>query len=646
MAQRWRSVVENARGRQVRALSRLHVAAHARKQAPPPPPRTSGPELEGFDMRDGVSGTFLRRFRNEILQQEQLMDTTSDIKRSTILPHTSDRLCTYVDLYRGQRDSEGRLLVGAPTVFVSHAWAYKIVDSLDAMIEYDEFHPNSYFWFDLFANNHHPSKAAKMTQDWLKTTFRDAISRIGTLILIVCPWDSPIPITRAWCLWEIMSAITQSNVKFRVRMPRSIINEFVAGFLSDPDRVMAALSSVQAEKADAKEPRDLEMIFEAIRSSCGFLEMNKRINDQLRTWYLQTAVVAAKDITAAQASDGEQLAQVSACVGFILADFGEYEKALLHFNTCLSIRQASAEADPVDIATLYNNIGLMHKRMDDLDQALEYLQKSLEIRLQIFGEDHPETATSFNNIGQVYDSKEDFSKALENLTRALTIQVHVFGHDHADVATSYNNVGQVYDSIGNFDQALDHLNKCLAIRLKTIGENHPDTAVSYSNIGGVYSSRKQYDQALEYYHRCLAIEITTVGENHPDTAISYGNIAVVYDHKQDFHKALEYYEKCLTAQLNTLGESHTDTVSTYGNIGMVHESLGDYPRALESYQKCLDIQLSLRPEDLTELNALRELIGACERKIAKPSSASWRSESSPSEPSPASGESESCCCCS
>eukprot|EP00042_Codosiga_hollandica_P038694 m.316447 g.316447 ORF g.316447 m.316447 type:complete len:263 (-) comp55462_c0_seq11:2253-3041(-) len=179
MAQRWRSVVENARGRQVRALSRLHVAAHARKQAPPPPPRTSGPELEGFDMRDGVSGTFLRRFRNEILQQEQLMDTTSDIKRSTILPHTSDRLCTYVDLYRGQRDSEGRLLVGAPTVFVSHAWAYKIVDSLDAMIEYDEFHPNSYFWFDLFANNHHPSKAAKMTQDWLKTTFRDAISRIG-----------------------------------------------------------------------------------------------------------------------------------------------------------------------------------------------------------------------------------------------------------------------------------------------------------------------------------------------------------------------------------------------------------------------------------------------------------------------------------
>eukprot|EP00042_Codosiga_hollandica_P038695 m.316448 g.316448 ORF g.316448 m.316448 type:complete len:253 (-) comp55462_c0_seq11:1766-2524(-) len=195
----------------------------------------------------------------------------------------------------------------------------------------------------------------------------------GTLILIVCPWDSPIPITRAWCLWEIMSAITQSNVKFRVRMPRSIINEFVAGFLSDPDRVMAALSSVQAEKADAKEPRDLEMIFEAIRSSCGFLEMNKRINDQLRTWYLQTAVVAAKDITAAQASDGEQLAQVSACVGFILADFGEYEKALLHFNTCLSIRQASAEADPVDIATLYNNIGLMHKRMDDLDQVASEL---------------------------------------------------------------------------------------------------------------------------------------------------------------------------------------------------------------------------------------------------------------------------------
>ena len=35
--------------------------------------------------------------------------------------------------------------------------------------------------------------------------FMQSIADIGHTILVIEPWDEPLPFTRAWCLWEIFS---------------------------------------------------------------------------------------------------------------------------------------------------------------------------------------------------------------------------------------------------------------------------------------------------------------------------------------------------------------------------------------------------------------------------------------------------------
>ena len=46
-------------------------------------------------------------------------------------------------------------------------------------------------------------EAATYPQDFWTTTFKDQVAVIGHTLLILHPWDKPIPLTRAWCVWEM-----------------------------------------------------------------------------------------------------------------------------------------------------------------------------------------------------------------------------------------------------------------------------------------------------------------------------------------------------------------------------------------------------------------------------------------------------------
>ena len=48
---------------------------------------------------------------------------------------------------------------------------------------------------------------------------KNSIEQIGTVVLVLAPWSSPVPLTRAWCLFEIMCSLNANQVDFRIRMP-------------------------------------------------------------------------------------------------------------------------------------------------------------------------------------------------------------------------------------------------------------------------------------------------------------------------------------------------------------------------------------------------------------------------------------------
>ena len=69
---------------------------------------------------------------------------------------------------------------------------------------------------------------------------------------------------------------------------------------------------------------------------------------------------------------------------------GDYEKAMNYYEESLKIKLQLLGESHVDVAGLYDNIGVVHQEKGDDEKALEYHNKSLTIRLNTLGENHPE----------------------------------------------------------------------------------------------------------------------------------------------------------------------------------------------------------------------------------------------------------------
>lgn len=274
-------------------------------------------------------------------------------------------------------------------------------------------------------------------------------------------------------------------------------------------------------------------------------------------------------------------------LGKVYYYYGDYPKSLEYYFKSLEIRKMVSGEEQIEIAELYNNIGLAYHDSNTLD----YYFKALKIREKILGIKHPETATTNNNIGAMYQRQGEYQKALEYHFKALEIREEVLGTEHPHTAFSYNNIGAVYYCLGDYSKAMEYHLKALKIREKVLGKEHPFTASSYGHIGKIYCKEGRYKKALEYHFKDLYICKKMLGLTQPDTAFPYNNIGVVYCEIGDYSMAMEYLNKALVIRESALGKNHIDTATTYNDIGTVFYKQGDLAKALEYFAKALKIRI-------------------------------------------------------
>ena len=96
-------------------------------------------------------------------------------------------------------------MVGAPTHFLSHAWTYKFLNLVEALRSFVASRPAGsarvFFWFDVFAIDEHATQS--LPREWWGSTFKEAIRLIGQTVMMISPWSEPLPLRRAWCIWEL-----------------------------------------------------------------------------------------------------------------------------------------------------------------------------------------------------------------------------------------------------------------------------------------------------------------------------------------------------------------------------------------------------------------------------------------------------------
>lgn len=74
----------------------------------------------------------------------------------------------------------------------------------------------------------------------------------------------------------------------------------------------------------------------------------------------------------------------------------------------------------IEVASSYNNLGLLYQEQGDLEKAKLNFEKSLEIRKQCYGsENNLDVARSYKNLGNLLKDTGDFDKSKDNLEKSL-----------------------------------------------------------------------------------------------------------------------------------------------------------------------------------------------------------------------------------
>ena len=504
--------------------------------------------------RLGVSIGFLRKFASKVDDKK----TTTDVCNEIVIPETKDRACAYIALLEGLCDENGVPYVGEATVFVSHAWKYNFSIPLDVMMKHAEENPGSYFWFDLFINNQ--NVASNLPYTWWTNTFQSSIESIGSVLLVLSPWNDPIPLTRAWCLFEILCSIRAktAGVQLHIALPSQEKIEFSRGIASDFECVLKALTDIQAEKAQAFKPTDRENIFTSIRDTVGFETLNEEVKTALRTWFLNTCIDAAETILRSSKQPTPEFALLISNLGLVMeSDFGKVDEAIVYhqksvdiisacsgrlsastfqcilrlgqaysqngefanaemkFQQCLKILEELPDQNKELRGAVLYAMGLNFDRSGRHDQSLTCFLEELEISLALHGEMSKETASSYSSVGNAYSGMNDHENALLYYEKDLQVTLQIKGPRHLHTARTYNNIGQVHSAEGRLDEALECFNKDLSITIDTLGRAHPDVAISYASIGQLEGRRGNYSAALASFRDAREIALAAFGHDHP-----------------------------------------------------------------------------------------------------------------------------------
>ena len=160
----------------------------------------------------GVSAEYIRMFIEQHLEGEFEDMQTWQMVEDLIKPTCAFKKAALVDCIEQK-------YCQTATVFVSHAYSYRTRDVMQVMLEYEETHPNSFFWFDPFSLCQIKEPQFGENQDkvivsteLLEKAFGDQIKAIGSVLIVASPWDNPAFLCRAWCLFELYMAANQKVI--------------------------------------------------------------------------------------------------------------------------------------------------------------------------------------------------------------------------------------------------------------------------------------------------------------------------------------------------------------------------------------------------------------------------------------------------
>ena len=204
--------------------------------------------------------------------------------------------------------------VGSPTHFVSYAWSYPFRMLIDIIEMHElEFPPavgrTNYYFIDQFALNQHKfvdsnshnrrgswalndaespqrdeESAAKDMQQQILDALTAQMLKAGHVLMCLSPLQAPVPLKRAWCLFELWVAL-QSNIKLTMCFGSGDADKLHAVVRGGNFDVRKLVGVIRAEAAGAMDEGDKRLILGLIEDAMGVARFNAEMQEKHQRWF-------------------------------------------------------------------------------------------------------------------------------------------------------------------------------------------------------------------------------------------------------------------------------------------------------------------------------------------------------------------------
>ncbi|KAJ3241367.1 Kinesin light chain 3 [Chytriomyces hyalinus] len=483
--------------------------------------------------------------------------TTTDVCQRLVQPLTAHTRRSMIDTLIIEGRSE---VVSEAKWFVSHAWKYQFLEVINALTDFaaKKAIPSEEFiiWFDLFSNSQH--ETANKPFEWWENTFMSAIQKylimklpgkMGQVVMVLIPWNEPIPLTRAWCIFEVYSTVKTGSV-FDVAMPSSDQAGFIAALRYNPRAFYDLLAKFESRNAEATNPVDKDRIFQVIAETVGFNTLDKMVLDVFRDW-------------------AESL--MSWIVNY----------------------QFETKLEPAQTLLLQWSLASLYRLNGKLPLAFDLHRSVYQERLKMLGPDHLDTLVSMNNMiecgleSPVTSEMTNETDYVALMEECLATAKRALGVDDAFTLLAMHNMGTVYLTQGKLEKAESVLSECLEWRMKTLGSLDPETLRTMVHLATVYARMNMTEKAESFYLRTIELFEDQHGSNHVDGLTYSTSLVDLYKDSKQTERAIKLCEEITPKYRSLLGDANIATQESMKTLAQLYNAVGEYDKASSLFQDIL-----------------------------------------------------------
>lgn len=254
----------------------------------------------------------------------------------------------------------------------------------------------------------------------------------------------------------------------------------------------------------------------------------------------------------------------------IFLDKSEFYKTINYADQSLKINNLKISIDDFYTSNLLK--GQSYLYLNNFPEASKFLTTALKVAERI--NDPVKMAKVYNNIGIIYNKQNKVAEELKNYNKGLESIKKTNSLAARKLRNIINsNIGQVYIAQKKYDQALAIFEYCLKFEKKN--DNRNNFAMSSRSLSLVYFGKKDFKKSLEYAETALKT-FQEIG-NQSGEGDMYREIGTIFLATNQLQKALEYTQKGLVISTK-IGELESIKFC-YENLSAIYSKLNNYKEA-------------------------------------------------------------------